>query len=131
MRFKIEGIVNVFLSYGYQTYIHLPSGKIVFNKSYDKLLCDEWDKCLKLPTFDIRVQEKIAEAFVKTKLDKAKQNIFYSEYLNKISEPKGFMNSFHWFCEDNNVWVDFLDYQEKEYTKIAIKWCEENNLEYY
>lgn len=114
-----------------EQYYHIPTGEVVtqFEYDYDEELADElgghWDEYLHLPSqFDIN-EYQIMEQFI--------------ENLDEGHIKERFKSSVHGRCafrrfkdmiNDYNIADNWYKFLEKAHRKIAIEWCEENNIEY-
>lgn len=67
----------------------------------------------------------IARQFLKLK------NV-YSYRTKKVSEMSddNVERTCHWYCGDNNLVMEWSEYETQTLTMLAIKWCEENGIPY-
>lgn len=96
---------------------------------YEDLTEDEIDelfyKSIILPTqYEINEYQIMAD-FIDT-ID----NLEIKCNLQRLIQGKGAFRRFKDYCFEANIIQDWYEYKEQKYRKIAINWCEQNELEY-
>ena len=85
-----------------------------------------YDEYISFPTkYDIH-EYSIMEEFIETINDER----LYNQLLISI-HGKGAFRRFKDTCINFGIIDDWYKFRDKKYKDIAIKWCEENNIEFY
>jgi hypothetical protein len=54
-----------------------------------------------------------------------------SEIISVAIRGKGAFSRFRYFAEKHDLLNDWYDFEQSEYKKLAILWCEENDVSFY
>lgn len=133
MKVRLTDIIDEIdsASSGTRSYYNKVTGEIITqfedyeDNEIDEELEENWDQYIILPTqFDID-EYSIMEEFIST-IDNVGVRI---QLGNAIIGRGAFRRFKDLICELEiaNVWYDYL---EKAHEKIAIEWCEDNQIEY-
>ena len=57
-------------------------------------------------------------------------NLEIKDNLHRLIQGKGAFRRFKDYCFDVNIIQDWYKFKEERYKKIAIEWCEQNDLKY-
>jgi hypothetical protein len=96
---------------------------------YENLSEDEIDelfeKSIILPTHHEINEYQMMVEFIKTI-----ENEEISNNFQRLIKGKGAFRRFKDYCFEINIIQDWYEYKNEKYKKIAIEWCEKNNLKY-
>lgn len=111
-------------------YINKKTYYIISEGEYQKLLKEEKNDYALVPKFYHSKQVKWARKFLKMLPFPYENSIKKIEDYYMKEFETDFMHGFHIFCEDNNLWEDYLCFEEKEEANDIIKWCRKNKITY-
>ena len=92
----------------------------------EEIECSEDDSYVSLPDqYDIHEYQMMVD-FVRTIEDERKQDLLFNAL-----HGKGAFRRFKDTAIELEVIKDWYEYRANQYKRIAIEWCEENNIEYF
>ena len=87
----------------------------------DEVLCDS----IILPTSYEINEYQMMEDFIDTV-----DNNEIKEELYRVIQGRGAFRRFKDYCIDNDLIDDWYNFRDKRYMKIAIDWCNDNDIKY-
>lgn len=119
----VDGLHNAYYNVNTNEFIHTGFDYDLDDESTEEL-DDEFDTII-LPTkYEIN-DYGILEDFIKTVKD---DKLVY--ILELAISGKGAFSRFNKVCHDFNINDDYYKFKDEQYRKIAIKWCEDNDIDY-
>lgn len=115
--------------FSYFEYVSEPISTYFNEKNYQINSKKERDELINFETFDtsdflIIPQINRNEIVVKYLTEKNNQSL-----LRKQND-KDFYHRFHWYTEDNLLVDEWIDFEKTELIKLAVKWCEQNQIKF-